>query len=161
MQPPIASGSGRTPSSTTSSSSSDDDRPSCNRRCGSEELFVNDVNLPHPPGSPDNDQYIPEPDFDALPRDLEGRDDDEQHREPDGPPDDLDNNEMHAADQDQRDETPPAAHWHNPLKDLDLDQLGRDAKRFELQRDMQFILALHNATLDDGAGLIGDALEHL
>ncbi|KAG1825447.1 uncharacterized protein BJ212DRAFT_1314073 [Suillus subaureus] len=68
---------------------------------------------------------------------------------------------MHAADQDQRDETPPAAHWHNPLKDLDLDQLGRDAKRFELQRDMQFILALHNATLDDGAGLIGDALEHL
>lgn len=68
---------------------------------------------------------------------------------------------MHAADQDQRDETPPAAHWHNPLKDLDLDQLGRDAKRFELQRDMQFILALHNATLDDGAGLIGDALERL
>ncbi|KAG1817176.1 uncharacterized protein BJ212DRAFT_1576814 [Suillus subaureus] len=137
MQPPIASGSGRTPSSTTSSSSSDDDRPSRKRRCGSGELFVNDVNLPHPPGSPDNDQYIPEPDFDALPRDLEG------------------------PDQDQRDETPPAAHWHNPLKDLDLDQLGRDVKRFELQRDMQFILALHNATLDDGAGLIGDALERL
>jgi hypothetical protein len=104
-------------------------------------------------------------DFDGLPRDLdiepiEGRDNDERHRGPDVPPDDLDNNEMHAPHQNQH-EIPPAAHWHNPLKDLDLDQLSRDAKRFELQRDMQFILALHNATLDDGVGLIGDALERL
>ncbi|KAG1788454.1 uncharacterized protein HD556DRAFT_1312042 [Suillus plorans] len=109
---------------------------------------------------------MPDPDFDGLPRDLdiepiEGCDNDELHRGPDVPPDNLDNNEMCAPHQNEHNEIPPAAHWHNPLKDLDLDQLSRDAKCFELQRDMQFILALHNATLNDGVELIGDALERL
>ncbi|KAG2349865.1 hypothetical protein BDR05DRAFT_994842 [Suillus weaverae] len=69
MQPPIASSSGHTHSkSPAPSSSSNNDGPSRKHRCGSGNL---DVNLLPPPGSPDYNQYIPEPDFDALPGDLE------------------------------------------------------------------------------------------
>ncbi|KAG2109540.1 hypothetical protein DEU56DRAFT_758885 [Suillus clintonianus] len=51
--------------------------------------------------------------------------------------------------------------WRDPFSDLDFEELARNARLPDLQRDMKFILALREASLDDGIGLTGDALERL
>ncbi|KAG2738243.1 hypothetical protein P692DRAFT_201858104 [Suillus brevipes Sb2] len=51
--------------------------------------------------------------------------------------------------------------WHNPLNDLDVDDLFRSARLPNLQRDMSFICSLRSATLDDGVGLKGEDLQRL
>lgn len=45
--------------------------------------------------------------------------------------------------------------------DLDLDALAASARLDNLKRDISFIQALRNATLDDGTGLKGEKLERL
>ncbi|KAG1821879.1 uncharacterized protein BJ212DRAFT_1547472 [Suillus subaureus] len=49
----------------------------------------------------------------------------------------------------------------SPLADLDLDALAASAWLDNLKRDISFIQALRNATLDDGTGLKGEKLERL
>jgi hypothetical protein len=51
--------------------------------------------------------------------------------------------------------------WHNPLRDLDVDDLSQSAWLPNLQRDMSFICSLWSATLDDGVGLKGKDLIRL
>ena len=54
-----------------------------------------------------------------------------------------------------------AQHGSNPVADLDLDKMARIATLPKHVRDLSFIHALRNATLDDGIGLTGDALHRL
>ncbi|KAI6043158.1 hypothetical protein EDC04DRAFT_2891161 [Pisolithus marmoratus] len=49
----------------------------------------------------------------------------------------------------------------NCLLNLDLDELANMAKMPKLQHSMTFIQEIRNASLNDGIGLTGEALEHL
>ncbi|KAG2337321.1 hypothetical protein BDR05DRAFT_1005135 [Suillus weaverae] len=51
--------------------------------------------------------------------------------------------------------------WHNPLNDLDVDDLFRSAWLPNLQCDMSFICSLWSITLSDRVGLKGEDLQRL
>jgi hypothetical protein len=97
-------------------------------------------NTPPPPDNtpPPPDNAPPPPDDDMLPPHDNVPPDDPQHH-PDPLPEE----------------------WHDSLADLDLEELLRNARLPDLRRDMEFVLALREASLDDGVGLVGDALERL
>lgn len=72
-----------------------------------------------------------------------------------------DQDENDEGDLQQPDPNPPQDRVQDPLVMLNLDELAEIATLQKHVRDLSFIRALRNASLDDGTGLTGDALVRL
>lgn len=75
---------------------------------------------------------------------------------------DLDAPDFHAAlHADQPEEDLPPHREVHPLVSLQLDDLVQVVTLEKHVRDLSFVMALRHASLDDGIGLVGDAVEQL